>query len=66
MKARILICGPASAGTPTLGPYWPEERMASSYCSMPASSWPQKPGSSRSSWPVALARSQVCMKTSAV
>jgi hypothetical protein len=66
MKPSSLVCGSASSGTSTLTPYWPEDRMTSSICSIPASSWAQKPGSSRSSWPVARARSQVCMKTSAV
>lgn len=49
MKPSSLAWGPASSGTSTRAPYWPEERMASSNCSMPASSWPQKPASSRSS-----------------
>ena len=38
MKPSSLAWGPASSGTSTLAPYWPEERMASSKCCMPASS----------------------------
>ena len=66
MKPSIRSCTGASSGTATRGPYWPDDRSSSSMGSMPASSSAQRSGSSVSSWPVARARSHVCMKTSTV
>ncbi len=66
MKASSLVWASASSFTGTLGPYCPDDRMTSSIGSIPASNWAQASGSRRSSWPVARARSQVCMNTSAV
>ena len=64
--SRARVCASASSFTGTRAPYCPDDRMACSIGSIPASSSAQKSESSRSSWPVARARSQVCMNTSAV
>ena len=66
MNPSSRVCGSASAGTGTAVPNWPDYRIASAIATMPASCSSQAAGSSRSSWPVARARSQVCMNTSVV
>lgn len=66
MKPSNLVWASASSFTGTRGPYCPEDRISCSMGSMPATSRAQSSGSSRSSWPVARARSHACMKTSVV
>lgn len=65
MKPSSRLCGSASSGTGTRAPYCPLERSRSSYGAIPSTIVAQRSVSSVASWPVATARSQVCMKTSA-